>query len=67
MGAERMENDLPKVKKTFYSIVVKRVLDVSLSGMAMIVLSPLLLVISALELKIHGKPILYCTKRANRQ
>lgn len=61
-----MENDLPKVKKTFYSIVMKRVLDVSLSGMAMIVLSPLLLVISALELKIHGRPILYCTKRPGK-
>ena len=28
-----MDNNLPKVKKTFYSVVVKRVFDVIFSGL----------------------------------
>ena len=61
-----MENDLPKVKKTFYSVVVKRLLDIILSGTALIIFSPLLFVICILELIFHGSPIIYCTKRPGK-
>ena len=40
---ELSEEQLPKVKKTFYTLVVKRALDILLSGAAIIILSPLLL------------------------
>ncbi len=61
-----MDNSLPEVKKTFYSTVVKRLLDIILSGMAIIVLSPLLLVVCVLELFFHGRPIIYNTKRPGK-
>ena len=61
-----MENDLPKVRKTFYSVVVKRLLDIILSGTTLIILSPLLLFICILELIFHGSPIIYCTKRPGK-
>ena len=58
-----MENRMPKVKKTFYAVVVKRFLDICLSGLAIIVLSPLLLSLCLLELLFHGRPILYSQER----
>lgn len=61
-----MENSIPKVKKTFYSVVVKRFLDIVLSGLALIVLSPILLVVCVLELVFHGSPIIYRTKRPGK-
>ena len=61
-----MENDLPKVKKTFYSLVVKRLLDIVFSGLALIVLSPILLIVCILEMVFHGWPIIYCTKRPGK-
>jgi undecaprenyl phosphate N,N'-diacetylbacillosamine 1-phosphate transferase len=61
-----MDNDLPKVKKTFYSVVLKRCLDILLSGIAMLLLSPLLLVVCLLELIYHGRPVVYSTKRPGK-
>lgn len=61
-----MENGFPKVKKTFYSVVIKRVLDIVLSSLALIVLSPILLVVCVLELVFHGSPIIYRTKRPGK-
>ncbi len=61
-----MDNDLPKVKKTLYSVVVKRCLDILLSGMALLVLSPLLLGVCLLELIYHGRPVVYNTKRPGK-
>ena len=58
-----MENRMPKVRKTFYAVVVKRFLDICLSGLAIIVLSPLLLFLCFLELLFHGRPILYSQER----
>ena len=42
---------------------MKRLLDIVLSGVAIICLSPLLIVISILELIYHGKPILFAQER----
>lgn len=61
-----MNNSIPKVKRTFYSIVIKRLLDILLSGLALLVLSPVLALICILELVFHGKPIIYCTKRPGK-
>ena len=61
-----METDLPVVKKTFYSVVAKRLLDIILSGLAIVVLSPTLLVVSLLELIYHGRPVFYKTKRPGK-
>lgn len=61
-----MGNSIPKVKKTFYSVVVKRFLDIVFSGLALIVLSPILLIVCILELVFHGSPVIYCTKRPGK-
>lgn len=58
-----MSDKMPKVRRTFYTIVVKRILDIFLSGLALIVLSPLLLLICIFELLFHGRPILYSQER----
>lgn len=54
---------LPRPKKSFYSVCIKRILDIVLSGVAIVILSPLLLVIGVLELVFHGWPIIYKQKR----
>lgn len=56
-------NQMPKVKRTIYTVGVKRLLDIVLSGFAIIILSPVLLVISVLELIFHGRPILFAQER----
>lgn len=57
---------IPKPRRTFYSIVVKRLLDIILSGLALIILSPVLLVVCILELVYHGSPVIYKTKRPGK-
>ncbi len=58
-----MNENLPKVRRTFYSVVVKRALDILLSGIALVMLSPLLLIICVLELIFHGWPVVFVQKR----
>ena len=58
-----MRDEMPKAKRTFYTVVVKRLLDIILSGLAIVILSPLLLVLSVLELIYHGRPILFAQER----
>ncbi len=53
------EYEIPKVKKTIYTVVIKRLIDIVLSLCAIIILSPLLLIIAILELIFHGWPIIY--------
>lgn len=60
------ELNLPQPKRSFYSLYFKRILDFCLSMMALICLSPLLMVICILELIYHGKPVLYKTKRPGK-
>ena len=62
MEAERM----PVVRKTIYTKYVKRLFDILLSGLAIIVLSPVLLIIWILELAIHGRPALFAQERPGR-
>lgn len=58
-----MADERPKVKRSFYTVVVKRLLDIVLSGLAIIILSPLLLIVAILELIYHGRPVLYVQER----
>lgn len=57
---------IPSPTKSFYSVVIKRMLDVVLSGIALVVLSPVLLVVAILEVVFHGRPVLYATKRPGK-
>lgn len=59
-----MVEDIPKVRRTIYTVVVKRILDLLISGTAIVVLSPLLIVVCALEFVVHGRPILFSQERA---
>lgn len=53
----------PTVKRTIYTVFVKRIFDIVLSGIAIVFLSPLLIFISILELIYHGRPILFAQER----
>lgn len=58
-----IHTEIPKPRKTFYSMYIKRLLDILLSGFAILVLSPVLLVICVLELIYHGRPVFYIDQR----
>ena len=57
------DNTSPKVRVSLYTVFFKRLLDVFLSSIAIIVFCPLFLVITLLELIFHGKPVLFSQKR----
>ena len=54
---------IPCDKNTFYTRYIKRILDILLSAVAIIILSPIFLVVSILEIFIHGVPIFYVQER----
>lgn len=58
-----MAEEMPKVRKTLYTVVIKRFLDIILSGFAIVILSPFLLILSVLELIFHGRPIFFVQER----
>ena len=53
-------------KAGFYEKYVKRFLDILLSGMALIILSPLLLVIAILVRVKLGNPVIFCQERPGK-
>lgn len=57
----------PIVRKTVYSIVIKRFLDIIMSGTLIICLSWLFMGIIFLEFIFHGRPIFYCQKRPGKE
>ena len=61
-----VRTDIPKPKNSLYSRYIKRLLDIILSGMAILVLSPVLIVICILELIYHGRPVFYMDKRPGK-
>lgn len=61
-----IRTDIPTPKNSLYSRYIKRLLDIVLSGMAILVLSPLMLVICLLELIYHGRPVCYIDKRPGK-
>lgn len=58
-----IHTEIPHPRKSFYSKYAKRALDVLLSGFAIIVLSPVLLLLCVLELIFHGRPVFYIDQR----
>jgi len=66
MSTKEIRTDIPTPKKSIYSCYIKRGLDILLSGMAILVLSPVLLVIVILELIYHGAPVFYIDKRPGK-
>ena len=63
---QEIRTDIPHPKDTLYTRCIKRVLDILLSGIAILVLSPVLLILMLLELIFHGKPIFYMDKRPGK-
>ena len=61
-----IRTDIPSPKNSVYTRYIKRLLDIVLSGGAILVLSPVLLVICILELIYHGKPVLYVHVRPGK-
>lgn len=57
---------IPVARNSFYSKYIKRLLDWTLSAMAVVALSPLLLIVVILELLFHGRPIFYTTNRPGK-
>ena len=55
-----------KRKASFYEKYIKRLLDVILSGGALIVLSPVLLVTAILVRTRLGSPVIFCQERPGR-
>lgn len=58
-----MSEHIPKARKTIYTVFVKRFLDILLSGIAIVILSPVFFILSILELIYHGHPILFAQER----
>ncbi len=63
---QEIRTDIPHPKDTLYTRCIKRVLDILLSGIAILVLSPVLLILMLLELIFHGRPIFYMDKRPGK-
>lgn len=65
---EKLEvrTDIPIPRNTIYTRWIKRLLDIVISGFAIVILSPLLLVIYILGLIFHGLPVLYIDKRPGK-
>ena len=61
-----IRTDIPRPRKSLYSTCIKRLLDIIISGCALIVLSPLFLIVSVLEIVFHGFPVFYIDKRPGK-
>lgn len=55
-----------KYKPTFYEKYIKRLLDIILSGIALIVLSPVLLIVAVLIRVKLGSPVIFCQQRPGK-
>lgn len=62
--AVNVEDSLVEVKDTIYCRYVKRLLDIVISLIALIVLCPLFIIVSVLVLIFNGRPIIYKSPRA---
>lgn len=61
-----IRTDIPTPRNTIYTKYIKRLLDIILSGAAIIVLSPFLIIIVILELIYHGRPVFYIDRRPGK-
>lgn len=62
----KIRTDIPTPRNSIYTKYIKRLLDVILSGGAILVLSPVLLIIAAMELVYHGTPVVYVDQRPGK-
>lgn len=60
------DEKLVKPRVSLYTKYIKRLLDIIICSFALVVLSPVLLIICILELAYHGKPILYAVNRPGK-
>ena len=58
-----IHTEIPVPRHTVYSKYIKRLLDIILSSCAILILSPVLIVICILELIYHGRPVFYIDQR----
>lgn len=63
MSIINTDKDQVRVKRTIYTMVVKRFLDIILSGMAIILLSPVMILVAFFELVFQGYPIVFAQER----
>ena len=63
MNSSEHSEQIPVVRRSFYTMVIKRLLDMMISGIVLLILSPLLIILSILELFFHGRPIFYSQER----
>jgi len=66
LGLVELIERLPRPRDTLYTRFVKRALDLLFSAALLALLSPLLLLLAALELAVHGRPVFYRAVRAGR-
>lgn len=66
MNEMPIRTDIPNPKNSIYSKYIKRLLDIILSGGAILVLSPVFIIICILELIYHGAPVFYVEKRPGK-
>ncbi|MCL2338024.1 MAG: sugar transferase [Firmicutes bacterium] len=69
MVADQMLNKdtaMPMVRRSFYTRYMKRLLDIVLSGFAIVVLSPVFVIVTFFELIFHGWPVLYVSQRPGK-
>lgn len=60
---DSFQTGLPVPRRSFYTVYIKRVLDVVLSASAIAILSPVLAITAAGVYIYHGKPILFTQER----
>ena len=53
-------------KKTFYQLIGKRALDILLSGIALIILSPIILIVAILVKTKLGSPVIFKQERPGK-
>lgn len=63
---DKVSNEIPCCRNTFYVKYGKRMIDLLLSIIAIIILSPVLLVVIIMELIFHGIPVFYKTQRPGK-
>lgn len=66
LDEEIYDNEIPVIKNTLYLKFLKRCFDILFSGIAIVIVSPIYLLIILLELKFHGRPIMYASKRPGK-
>lgn len=58
-----IHSKIPTPRRSIYTVFVKRILDIALSALAILILSPLLILLTILQLIFHGRPVLYVDQR----